>query len=267
MSFITYLQEFPLPLVAILGGLVSGLGATTLGALPALFSTKVSPRAQDIMMGFGAGVMLAATSFSLIVPAVDVQSAFTENKFLVSGIVALGMLIGAGFVFLCDRYAPHEHFFKGIEGGISKNLNRIWLFVIAVTIHNFPEGLAVGVVFGGDNLANALSLAIGIGIQNMPEGLVVALALISEKYSRRYALGIAALSGLVEPIGGIIGFLAVSIAKPLLPWGLSFAAGAMLYVISHEIIPESHRKGFDKEATAGLILGFILMMILDISLG
>lgn len=268
-NLIAFAQEMPLPLIATLGCLFSG-SLTGIGALPVLFTTNISQKLQDIMLGFGAGVMLAATSFSLIIPAIEASEEFMGNKTLIALMVAAGILLGGMFLNLCDKYAPHEHFIKGAEGpnpSNFKNLSRIWLFIIAITIHNFPEGLAVGVGFGSDNIVNAISLSIGIGLQNMPEGLVVALALLSEKYSKPYALGVACLTGLVEPIGGLIGFLAVSIAKPILPWGLSFAAGAMLYVISHEIIPESHRKGFDKEATVGLMVGFVLMMVLDIGLG
>ncbi len=248
-------------LLGFLASLAAGV-ATGVGALPVLFFRRVSQRVQDIMMGFGAGVMLAATSFSLIIPAVEASGEGVISAF----IVASGILLGAIFLFLSDRYSPHEHFINGPEGADAKNLRKIWLFVIAITLHNFPEGLSVGVGFGGGNIKNGLTLAMGIGLQNMPEGLVVALALITEKYTPLKALMIALFTGLVEPVGGLIGIGLVSLSRPLLPWGLAFAAGAMLFVISDEIIPESHRKGFEKEATAGVILGFITMMILDITL-
>ncbi len=215
------------------------------------------------MLGFGAGVMLAATSFSLIVPAVEAAGGSTAGAF----IVAAGMALGGLFLWVTDKYSPHEHFIKGPEGADARNLRRIWLFVIAITLHNFPEGLAVGVGFGGGDIANGITLAVGIGLQNMPEGLVVALALIAERYSRPYAFGVALATGLVEPVGGAIGAGIVSIARPVLPWGLAFAAGAMLFVISDEIIPESHRKGYETEATFGVMFGFIVMMIMDIALG
>lgn len=146
-------------------------------------------------------------------------------------------------------------------------MKKIWLFIIAITIHNFPEGMAVGVGFGSGDIANGTSLAIGIGLQNMPEGLAVALPLLGLGYSRLKAIGIATLTGLVEPVGGLLGVAAVSIFHPVLPIGLAFAAGAMLFVISDEIIPETHAKGRSRQATFGIIVGFIIMMTLDNLLG
>ncbi len=254
-------SEMPLPLLGFLASLAAG-AATGLGALPVVFFRNISQRVQDALLGFGAGVMLAATSFSLIIPAVEASG---RGLFSVISI-SVGMAVGAMFLFLSDKYSPHEHFIKGPEGADPGRLRRIWLFVIAITLHNFPEGLAVGVGFGGGNITNGTKLAMGIGLQNIPEGLVVAVSLIAEGYSTAYAIFISFLTGLVEPVGGLIGVTIVSISKPLLPWGLAFAAGAMLYVISDEIIPESHRKGFEKEATFGVLLGFIVMMILDITL-
>ncbi len=256
-----YADNIPLPLIGFLASLLAG-AATGLGALPVLFFRNISQRVQDTMLGFGAGVMLAATSFSLIIPAIEVS-----GRNIVSVIsVSAGMLTGAAFLYLSDKYSPHEHFIKGPEGADPGRLKKIWLFVIAITLHNFPEGLAVGVGFGGGNISNGIKLATGIGLQNIPEGLVVALALISEGYSMAYSIVVSTLTGLVEPVGGILGIGIVSISKVLLPFGLSFAAGAMLYVISDEIIPESHRKGFEKEATLGVLIGFIVMMILDVVL-
>jgi ZIP family zinc transporter len=141
-------------------------------------------------------------------------------------------------------------------------LRRIWLFVLAITIHNFPEGAAVGVGFGGDR-SEAWSLALGIGLQNIAEGGAVAVALAGEGYPRRYAIAIATLTGAVEPVGGFLGAAAVTLMMALLPWGLAFAAGAMIFVISHEIIPETHRRGHQLPATAGLMIGVVLMMMLD----
>jgi len=232
-----------------------------------MFTRNISRRAEDVMMGFGAGVMLAATSFSLIVPAIEAATAQGTGRTGAALIVAGGMFTGAIFLHLSDRYSPHEHFISGPEGADPRNLRRIWLFIIAITLHNFPEGLAVGVGFGGGNVSNGIALAMGIGLQNIPEGLVVALALLTERYSRRDAFLIALASGLVEPIGGAIGAGVVTLARPVLPWGLAFAAGAMLFVISDEIIPESHRKGFEKEATFGVMTGFVVMMLLDVTLG
>ena len=172
-----------------------------------------------------------------------------------------------GAVAAMNELLPHEHFKLGPEGPASASLRRVWLFVIAITIHNFPEGLAVGVGFGARGLEGGLPLAIGIGLQNIPEGLAVAVALLGEGYPRARAFAIAAFTGLVEPVGGLIGAGLVNVAAPVLPWGLGFAAGAMLYVISHEIIPETHRSGHQNKATLGLAIGLVIMLFLDVTLG
>lgn len=252
-------------LLGTLASLCAGM-ATVVGALPVIFIKKINPVVQDTMMGFGAGVMLAASSFSLIVPAIEHGGADTVAALIVAG----GMIIGSLFLVFADKVFPHEHFFKGKEGIQKANLKRIWLFIIAITIHNFPEGLAVGVGFGGgseESINNGISLAIGIGLQNIPEGLVVALSLLTEKYSLKKVFLITLITGLVEPLGGLIGVGIVSISKVILPWGLAFAAGAMIWVVSHEIIPESHRKNYESTATWGVMIGFIIMMFLDITLG
>lgn len=243
-------------LLGLSGSLAAGL-ATGVGALPVLFTRRFSVRYLDIMLGFAAGVMLAATSFSLIVPAIELGGVW---------IALAGIAFGAIFLHLMDRFIPHEHFIRGREGPSSR-LRKIWLFILAITIHNFPEGLAVGVGFGSGDIRAAMALAIGIGLQNMPEGLAVALPLRGEGYSRGKALWYATLTGLVEPVGGLIGVSAVTIARPILPLGLAFAAGAMLFVISDEIIPESHSRGYEREATFGVILGFLAMMLLDTLFG
>ncbi|MBD2103670.1 ZIP family metal transporter [Leptolyngbya sp. FACHB-261] len=252
--------------LGLLASLLAGM-ATGVGALPIFFIRDVTQKAQDIMLGFGAGVMLAATAFSLIIPGIEAASGITGSKVSAAFIVAAGLLLGGIFLWLSNKYSPHEHFIKGPEGSSSANLRRIWLFIIAITLHNLPEGLAVGVGFGGGDSANGLALAVGIGLQNMPEGLVVALGLLAAKYSKQTAFLIALATGMVEPIGGLLGAGAVSVAEPILPWALAFAAGAMLFVISDEIIPETHRKGFETESTAGLMVGFVVMMILDVTLG
>jgi ZIP family zinc transporter len=211
--------------------------------------------------------MLAATSFSLIIPGIDAALSVGAGRFTASFIVAAGVLIGGFALWLVHRYAPHEHFVKGPEGRPSERLGRMWLFVIAITLHNFPEGLAVGVGFGGDKIEDGVPLAIGIGIQNVPEGFVVALALATQGYSRWRAVWIGVLTGLVEPVGGLIGATAVTLASGLLPWGMAFAAGAMLFVISGEMIPETHRGGRGVLPTFAILLGFVVMMVLDVSLG
>ena len=247
----------------LLASFLAGL-ATGVGALPAIFFKNVTDRVLNTALGGAAGVMLAATSFSLIVPGIE------HGNLLWPGygvyVVAFGILLGAFCLDLVDRLLPHEHFIIGHEGPSSR-MKKIWLFIIAITIHNFPEGLAVGVSFGGGDIANGTSLAIGIGLQNMPEGLAVALPLLGLGYSRLKAIGIATLTGLVEPVGGLLGVGAVTIFQPILPIGLAFAAGAMLFVISDEIIPETHAKGRSRLATFGIIIGFVIMMSLDNLLG
>jgi ZIP family zinc transporter len=247
----------------LLASFLAGL-ATGVGALPAIFFKNVPDRVLNTALGGAAGVMLAATSFSLIVPGIE------HGNLLWPGygvyVVAFGILLGAFCLDLVDRLLPHEHFILGHEGPSSR-MKRIWLFIIAITIHNFPEGLAVGVGFGGGDIANGTSLAIGIGLQNMPEGLAVALPLLGLGYSRLKAIGIATLTGLVEPVGGLLGVGAVTVFQPILPLGLAFAAGAMLFVISDEIIPETHAKGRSRLATFGIIIGFVIMMSLDNLLG
>ncbi len=161
----------------------------------------------------------------------------------------------------------HEHFNQGKEGIIFENFQRIWLFVLAITLHNFPEGLSVGVGFGDGNISSGLPLAIGIGLQNIPEGLVVALALRELDYSIAYAFGVSLLTGLVEPVGGIFGATVVSFGQSVLPWGMAAAAGAMLFVIVDEIIPEIDRESIAQEGTLGIMTGFVSMMFLDIAFG
>ncbi|MBM3292011.1 ZIP family metal transporter [Candidatus Bathyarchaeota archaeon] len=244
-------------LYGLLASLLAGL-STGVGALPILFFRDVSDKLLDVMLGFAAGVMLAASSFSLIVPALELSNVW---------VVAIGFSFGALIIHMIDRFTPHIHLWKGAEGPKSKRFSGLMLMVLAIAIHNFPEGLAVGVSFGGGDLSRGLLVSLAIGLQNMPEGLAVAFPLVREGYSRSKALGIATLSGLVEPIGGLLGVALVSWTEPMLPWGLAFAAGAMVFVVSDEIIPESHRKGFEREATFGLIIGFLVMMVLDTYFG
>lgn len=249
--------------MGVFASLLAGL-ATGVGALPALVFKKVSDKVLNTMLGGAAGVMLAATSFSLIVPGIEYGDQLWPGYGVY--IVVFGMLAGAVFLDRVDNWLPHEHFVMGPEGP-SSALKRIWLFVIAITIHNFPEGLAVGVGFGTGDVGAGISLAIGIGLQNMPEGLAVALPLLGLGYSRWRAIGIATLTGLVEPVGGLLGVVAVSAFHPVLPFALAFAAGAMLFVISDEIIPETHSKGKSRLATFGVMVGFVIMMALDNLLG
>jgi ZIP family zinc transporter len=213
--------------------------------------------------------MLAASAFSLILPGLDAARSaalFGGSNWAAGGVVGCAILMGALVLLAMDHLLPHEHFIKGREGAQAKQLRRTWLFVFAITLHNLPEGLAIGVGYAGNEGMRAHALAIGIAIQDVPEGFVVAAALIAAGYTRGLAIALGIASGLVEPLGAVAGAAAVGHSALLLPWGLGFAAGAMLFVISHEIIPESHRKGHESFATAGLMVGFVLMMVLDTAL-
>lgn len=241
--------------------------ATALGTVPVLLSQRLSERAQDTLFGFGAGVMLAACAFSLIIPGLAAARAGAAGPWEAGGTVGAAILLGGIALLALERWLPHEHFIKGVEGPAARTLRRTWLFVFAIALHNLPEGLAIGVAFAGTDTLRAAALATGIAIQDVPEGLVVAVALLAAGYRRSVAVGLGMASGLVEPVGAVLGAAVVSHSAVLLPWGLGFAAGAMLFVISHEIIPESHRKGHEAWATGGLMLGFVLMMLLDTALG
>jgi ZIP family zinc transporter len=265
------IDGWPVPLVGFLGSFIAGM-MSGLGALCIFFVDARSERAEVLLLGFSAGIMLAATSFSLIIPGIDAALAGGAGKFDAAFIMAAGVLLGGVGLWGVHRIVPHEHFVTGPEGfgaeAISaEGLKRMWLFVIAITLHNFPEGLAVGVGFGGEKIENGVPLAIGIGLQNMPEGFVVALALAAEGYTRWRAAWVGILTGLVEPIGGLIGASAVTVGAEVLPWGMAFAAGAMLFVISGEIIPETHRDRKGVLPTFAILAGFVLMMTLDVRLG
>lgn len=251
-----------------LGSFLAGQ-ATTLGALPVFFLRSISKRTENAFLGFSAGIMLAASFFSLIIPALEAAGDLHGgNKSLASFIVAGAILLGATTLHLVNRYAPHEHFISGPMSGAERSkLARIWLFVIAISLHNFPEGLAVGVSFGSPDQAAGYATAFGIGLQNVPEGLAVALSLAAVGYSRLFSFLVAVLTGLVEPLGGFIGIGAISISSELLPWGLGFAGGAMIWVVSSEIIPETHRDHQEGTATYALMLGLAVMMVLDWTFG
>lgn len=236
-------------ILSILAGAATGLGAVPL----LILKRKISDKTIDLSLGFAAGVMLSATTFSLILPALDQ-----------GGIKALviGMMTGVFFVDFMDKKIPHDHFVKGHEGSKGlKNRNRnIILFVLAIIIHNFPEGLAVGI---GGFSEDSISLTLAIGIQNMLEGLAVAAALMSVGYDANYSAWIALLSGLVEPLGALVGISLISFSKRILPYALAFAGGAMLFVISDEVIPETHAGNNQRLATYAIIIGFIIMTSLD----
>jgi len=266
LQFAQFLQANERVAQAWQAGLVAAL-ATALGTVPVMFSQRLSDRVQDTLFGFGAGVMLAACSFSLVIPGLATAKAAGAGPWEAGGTIGAAILLGALALLVMERLLPHEHFIKGVEGQSSRTLQRTWLFVFAIALHNLPEGLAIGVAYAGADPLQAGTLTAGIAIQDVPEGLVVAVALLAAGYRRSIAVGLGMASGLVEPLGAVLGAAVVSYSTQLLPWGLGFAAGAMLFVISHEIIPESHRKGHEAWATGGLMIGFVIMMLLDTALG
>ncbi|WP_299878013.1 ZIP family metal transporter [uncultured Cocleimonas sp.] len=253
-------------LMGFIGSLVAGM-LTGVGALGVFFFKELSAKLENSLLSFAAGIMLAASFFSLILPSIEYGEEIFSSKNMAVIITIIGIMSGAVGLYLMHRYLPHEHFVSGHEGPDTKKINRIWLFVFAITLHNFPEGMAVGVGFAGGDVSNGMSLATGIGLQNIPEGLAVAVSLLSIGYSKMKSFFIAFLTGLAEPIGGLFGSIAVSYAGPIMPWALAFAAGAMLFIISDEIIPETHRSGFQNLATFSLLIGFVSMMYLDATLG
>jgi len=249
-----------------LASLLAGLG-TGLGSLGVFFLRRLSPRLEDGLLSAAAGIMLAASFFSLLLPGIEYGERFFDSQDTAVLVVIAGMLAGALVLHLLNHHAPHEHFISGREGPEADALSRIWLFIIAIALHNFPEGMAVGVGFAGGDVDNGIALATGIGLQNIPEGLAVSVSLLTVGYSRLHAFGIGTLTGLAEPLGGLFGAAAVAIAGPMMPWTLGFAAGAMLFIISDEIIPETHRRGYETLATFSLLIGFAVMMYLDATLG
>ncbi|HMA59708.1 MAG TPA: ZIP family metal transporter [Halanaerobiales bacterium] len=245
---------------------------TALGAALVFFFTDVKRKILDAMLGFAAGVMIAASYWSLLAPAIEMA----ENQGYIPWVPAVfGFLLGGAFLYLVDKTLPHLHLGLDVEEaeGIHTTWQRSVLLVLAITLHNIPEGLAVGVAFGAASfnlpsasLAGATALALGIGIQNFPEGTAVSVPLKREGFSAVKSFNYGQLSGVVEPIAGIIGAWAVLSMRPLLPYALSFAAGAMIYVVIEELIPESQSEGTDI-ATLGAMVGFSIMMLLDVALG
>ncbi len=244
-------------------------GVTALGAFPVFFARTINQRLMDGMLGMASGVMIAASYWSLLAPAIEMSGGSWVPA-------TAGFIAGGMFLYLLDKILPHLH--PGLAmseaEGIHTNWKRSVLLVLAITLHNIPEGLAVGVAFGavaanidGATLGGAIALAIGIGIQNFPEGTAVAMPLRREGLSRGKSFWYGQLSGAVEPIAGILGAWAVITMRPLLPYALAFAAGAMIFVCVEELIPESQRKGNTDFATLGAIFGFAIMMLLDVALG
>nr|WP_260320018.1 ZIP family metal transporter [Pseudomonas sp. JAI115] len=252
--------------LAALGGL-SGFAATALGAVVAIILRDIASRTQDIMLGFAAGMMLAASSFSLILPGIEAAQALCGNQLLAACVVVFGLALGVALMIGLDRFVPHEHQESGRRGPDTQRINRVWLFVLAITLHNLPEGMAIGVSFANGDMKVGMPLTTAIAIQDIPEGLAVALALRVTGISAWRAALIAIGSGLMEPLGAVVG-LGVSSGFALgYPVALGLAAGAMIFVVSHEVIPETHRNGHETPATLGLMLGFGVMMFLDTALG
>ena len=252
--------------LAALGGL-AGFGATAFGAVLAVVLRDVSARTQDVMLGFAAGMMLAASSFSLILPGLDAARAITGNGPAAAFTVVLGMGLGVLLMLGLDRFTPHEHESTGPCGPEAERISRVWLFVLAITLHNLPEGMAIGVSFANGDMNIGLPLTSAIAIQDIPEGLAVALALRATGLSNLKAALVAIGSGLMEPLGAVIG-LGISTGFALAyPISMGLAAGAMIFVVSHEVIPETHRNGHQTAATLGLMGGFAVMMFLDTALG
>jgi ZIP family zinc transporter len=248
-------------------------GLTALGSAGVFLARDISKKTLDAMLGFAAGVMIAASFWSLLTPAIKMS----EGKDIPAWVpAAAGFLFGGLFLRVIDKILPHLHLGFPIEEaeGIKTSWQRSTLLVLAITLHNIPEGLAVGVAFGAvaagipsATLAGAIALAIGIGIQNFPEGLAVSLPLRREGMSRLKSFWYGQLSAIVEPIAGVIGAAAVIIAQPILPYALAFAAGAMIFVVVEELVPESQRGGNTDLATAGAMIGFAVMMVLDVAFG
>ncbi|MFW9266669.1 ZIP family metal transporter [Pseudomonas sp. D2-30] len=251
---------------AALGG-TSGFAATALGALMAVVLRDISSRTQDIMLGFAAGMMLAASSFSLILPGIEAAQIICGNQLLAALVVVIGLGLGVLLMVGLDRFVPHEHELSGRRGPEAKRINRVWLFVLAITLHNLPEGMAIGVSFANGDLKVGLPLTTAIAIQDIPEGLAIAMALRVTGISTLRAALIAVGSGLMEPLGAVIGLGMSSGVAVAYPISLGLAAGAMIFVVSHEVIPETHRNGHETPATLGLMMGFAVMMFLDTALG
>ena len=248
-------------------------GVTALGAAGVFLAREMSRKPLDAMLGFAAGVMIAASYFSLLAPAIEMSEGMALPAWMPA---AAGFLLGAICLRMIDWILPHLHLGLPIEQaeGIKTSWHRSVLLVLAITLHNIPEGLAVGVAFGAvasglpsADLGGAIALALGIGLQNFPEGLAVSLPLRREGMSRLKSFWYGQLSGAVEPIAGVIGAAVVLLARPILPYALAFAAGAMIFVVIEELVPESQRGEHGHLATMGAILGFTVMMVLDVALG
>ncbi len=268
--------EFFLTLNHVTQALLAGIftwGLTALGAATVFLTREVNRKFLDVMLGFAGGVMIAASFWSLLLPAIELSAGRGMPEWLPA---AIGFILGGVALGGLDKILPHLHIgFADEEAeGVSTSWHRSTLLILAITMHNIPEGLAVGVAFGAlaahypsATLAGAVALAVGIGIQNFPEGMAISMPLRGEGFSARRSFWYGQLSGLVEPVAAVIGAAAVIIAEPILPYALAFAAGAMIFVVIEEVVPESQLNGNADAATFGAMLGFVVMMILDVGLG
>ncbi|MDR1312012.1 MAG: ZIP family metal transporter [Burkholderiaceae bacterium] len=253
-------------LMATIGGTVAFL-ATAVGTLPAFLLHRIPQQVEDIMLGFSAGMMLSATAFSLLLPGLRAGVDMTGNTWVGSLIVVFGMFLGVFLMQGLEHIMPHRHEITGVFGKGSTRFNRVWLFVFAITLHNLPEGMAIGVGFSRGDVSVGLPLTIAIALQDIPEGLAVAIALRGVGMNALKAVMIGSLTGAMELLGALLGVGLTGGFALSYPIGLGVAGGAMLFVVSHEVIPETHRNGHQTLATIGLIAGFALMMILDTMLG
>ncbi len=238
-------------------------GATIVGAVIGFFVKDVDHKTNDIILGFAAGIMLAAAINGLIVPAVD------SVELSMLWLPIAGIFAGALFLNAMDRLTPHLHKLSGADieaHSNNKNLNRAILFVMAVALHNLPEGMAAGVSFGNDDVSAAITVAVGIALQNIPEGIVTVSPLVMSGVKRSRALLLASFTGLIEVLGTFIGFYVSEVSTHILPFALAFAGGTMLYIISDEMIPETHSHGYERTATYSILIGFTLMLVLDVVL-
>lgn len=254
-----------------LGLLIPFLGTTLGSAMVFLIKDKINKKIEKLLLCFASGVMIAASIWSLIIPSIDMAE---EQKIIAWLPATIGFLLGMAFLLLLDSIIPHLHLNSKKPEGVNLKLKKITMMVLAVTLHNIPEGMAVGVTFAGAmigdtgiTLAGAMALSIGIAIQNFPEGAVISMPLKTEGKSKGKAFLYGTLSGIVEPIGAIITILLTKLVVPFLPYLLSFAAGAMIYVVVEELIPESQSGEHSNIGTIGVAFGFVIMMILDVALG
>ncbi|RGD74635.1 ZIP family metal transporter [Anaerofustis stercorihominis] len=235
-------------------------GATVVGALIGFLFKVISHKFSDVVLGFAAGIMLAASMIGLIIPSIESGG---KHGIWIS---VLGILIGALFLDFADKITHHLHRLTGMDRekhSSNAKINKVMLFVLAIAIHNLPEGMAAGVGFGSDNISSAMIVAIGIALQNIPEGMVIISPMLLSGVSKKRTLVIASLTGVIEVVGTFIGYFLADISGTVLPFLLAFAGGTMLYIISDEMIPETHSHGFEKYATYSLLVGFIVMLIMD----